>query len=69
LALHPTRRTSESARRGLDKLLAQEQRQAHTLGFESPELWAQNPLGADLPTSNGTIMPRCLTCPGGLERT
>jgi hypothetical protein len=34
LALHPTRRTSESARRGLDKLLAQEQRQTHTLGFE-----------------------------------
>ncbi len=34
LALHPTRRTSEPACRGLDKLLAQEQRQVHTLGFE-----------------------------------
>ncbi|MFX1342755.1 MAG: prenyltransferase/squalene oxidase repeat-containing protein [Promethearchaeota archaeon] len=34
LALHPNRRTSEPARRGLDKLLAHEHRQAHTLGFE-----------------------------------
>jgi hypothetical protein len=34
LALHPKRRTSESASRGLDKLLAHEHRQAHTLGFE-----------------------------------
>jgi hypothetical protein len=34
LALHPTRRKSKPAQRGLDKLLAQEQRQAHTLGFE-----------------------------------
>ncbi len=34
LAHHPSRRTSESARRGLDKLLAHEHRQAHTLGFE-----------------------------------
>jgi hypothetical protein len=34
LALHPTHRTSDAARRGLDKLLAQEQRQAQTLGFE-----------------------------------
>ena len=34
LALHPKRRTSQAARRGLDLLLAHEQRQAHTLGFE-----------------------------------
>lgn len=34
LALHPTRRKSESARRGLDLLLAHEERQAHNLGFE-----------------------------------
>jgi hypothetical protein len=34
LALHPTRRTSESARRGLDLLLAHEHRPAHALGFE-----------------------------------
>jgi hypothetical protein len=34
LALHPKWRTSDSARRGLDKLLAHEHRQAHTLGFE-----------------------------------
>jgi hypothetical protein len=31
---HPTRRNSESARRGLDLLLAHEHRQAHALGFE-----------------------------------
>ncbi len=34
LALHPKRRTSQAARRGLDLLLAHEHRQAHTLGFE-----------------------------------
>jgi hypothetical protein len=34
LALHPTRRKSQSARRGLDLLLAHEHRQAHALGFE-----------------------------------
>lgn len=34
LALHATRCRSDSARRGLDLLLAHEQRQAHTLGFE-----------------------------------
>jgi len=34
LALHPRRRTSQSARRGLDLLLAHEQRQAYSLGFE-----------------------------------
>ena len=34
LALHPGRRTSESARRGLDLLLAHETLQAHTLGYE-----------------------------------
>jgi hypothetical protein len=34
LAMHPERRRSDSARRGLDLLLAHEHRQAHTLGFE-----------------------------------
>jgi hypothetical protein len=34
MALHPTRRRSQSARRGLDLLLAHEQRQAQALGFE-----------------------------------
>ena len=34
LALHPTRRSSQEARRGLDLLLAQETLQAHTLGYE-----------------------------------
>ena len=38
LALHPQRRTSPAARRGLDLLLAHEQRQAHTLGFEAARL-------------------------------
>jgi hypothetical protein len=43
LALHPTRRSSESARKGLDKLLAQEQRQAHTLGFEVARIIGTEP--------------------------
>jgi hypothetical protein len=34
LALHPTKRTSQSARRGLDLLLAHEHRPAQALGFE-----------------------------------
>ena len=34
LAMHPQRRSSPAAQRGLDLLLAHEQRQAHTLGFE-----------------------------------
>ncbi len=34
LALHPTRRMSQSAGRGLDLLLAHEHRQSQTLGFE-----------------------------------
>jgi hypothetical protein len=34
LALHPKRRTSHAAQRGLDLLLAHEHRQMHTLGFE-----------------------------------
>ncbi|MGD8564886.1 MAG: terpene cyclase/mutase family protein [Candidatus Bathyarchaeota archaeon] len=34
LALHPKRRMTQAAKRGLDLLLAHEQRQAHTLGFE-----------------------------------
>jgi hypothetical protein len=34
LALHPSRRSSAPARKGLDKLLAQEQRHRHALGFE-----------------------------------
>ena len=34
LALHPTRRMSQSARRGMDLLLAHEHRQSQTLGFE-----------------------------------
>lgn len=53
LALHPTRRTSESARRGLDKLLAQEQRQAHTLGFEVARI-----VGAEPPRGGFTYFKR-----------
>ena len=34
LALHPTRRMSQAARRGMDLLLAHEHRQSQTLGFE-----------------------------------
>ncbi|MFX0168607.1 MAG: prenyltransferase/squalene oxidase repeat-containing protein [Candidatus Hodarchaeota archaeon] len=44
LALHPTRRCSEPARKGLDKLLAQEQRQPHTLGFEVARIVGVEPL-------------------------
>ncbi len=53
LALHPTRRNSESARRGLDKLLAQEQRQAHTLGFEVARI-----VGAEPPRGGFTYFKR-----------
>jgi hypothetical protein len=53
LALHPTRRTSESARRGLDKLLAQEQFQAHTLGFEVARI-----VGAEPPRGGFTYFKR-----------
>ena len=53
LALHPVRRTSESASRGLDKLLAQEQRQAHTLGFEVARI-----VGAEPPRGGFTYFKR-----------
>ncbi len=53
LALHPTRRTSEPAHRGLDKLLAQEQRQAHTLGFEVARI-----VGAEPPRGGFTYFKR-----------
>ncbi|MFX1318210.1 MAG: prenyltransferase/squalene oxidase repeat-containing protein [Promethearchaeota archaeon] len=53
LALHPTRRKSESARKGLDKLLAQEQRQAHTLGFEVARI-----IGAEPPRGGFTYFRR-----------
>ena len=43
LALHPTRRTSESARRGLDLLLAHEHRQAQALGFEVARILGVEP--------------------------
>lgn len=44
LALHPKRQKSESARRGLDMLLAHEHRQAHTLGFEVARIIGTEPL-------------------------
>ena len=37
-ALHPTRRLSESARRGLDLLLGRETREEYALGFETARL-------------------------------
>jgi hypothetical protein len=43
LALHPTRRTSKSARRGLDLLLAHEHRQANALGFEVARIIGTEP--------------------------
>jgi hypothetical protein len=47
LALHPTRRKSKSAQRGLDLLLAHEHRQAQALGFEVARIiGAEPPRGA-----------------------
>jgi hypothetical protein len=47
LALHPTRRASSSARRGLDLLLAHEHRQPQSLGFEVARIiGAEPPRGA-----------------------
>lgn len=43
LALHPKRRTSPPARRGLDLLLVHEQRQPHTLGFEVARIIGAEP--------------------------
>jgi len=42
-ALHPERCRSETARRGLDLLLAHEHRQAHTLGFEVARIIGAEP--------------------------
>jgi hypothetical protein len=53
LALHPTRRKSDSARRGLDKLLAQEHRPNHTLGFEVARI-----VGAEPPRGGFTYFQR-----------
>jgi len=49
LALHPKRRKSEAARRGLDLLLAHEHRQAHALGFEVARI-----IGAERPRGGFT---------------
>ena len=53
LALHPDRRTSRAARRGLDLLLAHEQRQAHTLGFEVARI-----IGVEPPRGGFTYFKR-----------
>jgi hypothetical protein len=53
LALHPTRQKSESARKGLDKLLVQELRQTHTLGFEVARI-----VGAEPPRGGFTYFQR-----------
>jgi hypothetical protein len=53
LALHPTRRTSGSARKGLDKLLAQEQRQTQMLGVEVARI-----IGAEPPRGGFTYFQR-----------
>jgi hypothetical protein len=53
LALHPTRRTSRSARRGLDLLLAHGHRQAHNLGFEVARM-----IGAEPPRGGFTYFKR-----------
>ena len=43
LALHPTRRSSQSSRRGLDLLLAHEHRQEQALGFEVARIIGKEP--------------------------
>lgn len=53
LALHPKRRISQAARRGLDLLLAHEHRQTHTLGFEVARI-----LGAERPQGGFTYFKR-----------
>ena len=53
LALHPERRTSQAARRGLDLLLAHEHRQEHTLGFEVARI-----IGAERPRGGFTYFKR-----------
>jgi hypothetical protein len=53
LALHPKRRISQAARRGLDLLLAHEHRQAYTLGFEVARI-----LGAERPRGGFTYFRR-----------
>jgi hypothetical protein len=53
LALHPERRMSHAARRGLDLLLAHEQRQAQNLGFEVARI-----VGAERPRGGFTYFKR-----------
>lgn len=53
LALHPDRRTSRAAQRGLDLLLAHEHRQAHTLGFEVARI-----IGVEPPRGGFTYFKR-----------
>jgi hypothetical protein len=53
LALHPKRRTSPAAKRGLDLLLAHEQRQAQAVGFEVARL-----VGAEPPRGGFTYFQR-----------
>jgi hypothetical protein len=53
LALHPERRKKQAARRGLDLLLAHEQRQAHTLGFEVARI-----IGVERPRGGFTYFRR-----------
>ncbi|UCD96548.1 MAG: terpene cyclase/mutase family protein [Candidatus Bathyarchaeota archaeon] len=53
LALHPKRRISRSARRGLDLLLVQETRQTQTLGFEVARI-----VGAERPRGGFTYFRR-----------
>ncbi len=53
LALHPKRRKSQAAKRGLDLLLAHEHRQAHNLGFEVARI-----IGVEPPRGGFTYFKR-----------
>ena len=48
LALHPNRRQSAEARRGLDLLLGRETREAHVFGYEVSRLLGAEPAGGGL---------------------
>jgi hypothetical protein len=53
LALHPKKRMNQAAKRGLDLLLAHEQRQIHTLGFEVARI-----IGVERPRGGFTYFKR-----------
>ena len=68
LALHPSRMQAESARRGLDLLLAHEHRQAQIWVSKWPASSARNRRGELLPISSAMTWLKSWTFPGGSGR-